>query len=166
MTSERVLAFVDIDGVVADVRHRLEHVESHPKDWDAFFAAAPLDPVHEDGVVLVRLLEERDHEVVFLTGRPDRLRADTAAWLERHDLGRFQLVMRPAGDRRPANVVKLELLRRLARGREVGVVVDDDPLVVEMMRKAGYPTLHADWEQRSTDEAEALLAAQEVDGES
>ena len=38
--SERPLAIVDIDGVVADVRHRLVHVQSRPKDWDAFFDAS------------------------------------------------------------------------------------------------------------------------------
>ena len=37
MTS-RPLAVFDIDGVLADVRHRLRHVEGPRKQWDAFFA--------------------------------------------------------------------------------------------------------------------------------
>ena len=38
-----MVAVVDIDGVVADVRHRLHHVADRPKDWRSFFAAAADD---------------------------------------------------------------------------------------------------------------------------
>jgi len=31
---------VSIDGVLADVHHRLHHIARRPKDWPAFFAAA------------------------------------------------------------------------------------------------------------------------------
>jgi hypothetical protein len=163
MDDERPLAVVDIDGVVADVRHRLRHIEGRRKDWDAFFAAAVDDPPHMEGVNLVGKLAA-DHDVLFLTGRPERLRADTAAWLEQHGLGGHRLAMRPDGDRRPAAVVKLRRLREEARTRPVGVVVDDDPVVVDTMKEAGYLVLHADWEQRSDEADDALIAAQEVDG--
>ena len=164
MTTQRPLAFVDLDGVVADVRHRLGHIEGGPKDWDAFFAAAVDDPPHPEGIALVRRLEQ-DHEVVYLTGRPDRLRSDTLAWLDDQGIGGHRLEMRSDRDRRPAAQVKLRRLQELAQGREVGVVVDDDPLVVATMRKAGLPTFHADWETRTSDDDEALLAAQEVEGQ-
>lgn len=164
MGDERPVAVVDIDGVVADVRHRLRHVEGRPKDWDAFFAAARHDPPHDEGVVLVGKLA-RDHDILFLTGRPERLRDDTLAWLEQHGIGDHQLVMRPDGDRRPAARVKLELVRRLARERSIRVIIDDDPVVVAAMNDAGYPTLHADWEARSRQANDALLTAQEVEGQ-
>jgi hypothetical protein len=161
--AERELAIVDIDGVVADVRHRLHHVEAQPRDWDAFFGAAHRDPLHEEGAALVRRLAQ-DHEVVFLTGRPEWLRADTAGWLERHGMGGYRLLMRRRGDRRPAKAMKLQAVRDLARGRTIGAVVDDDQMVVDTMRRAGYPTLHADWEARSAVEHDALRTAQESDG--
>lgn len=159
----RPLAVVDIDGVVADVRHRVHHVRRRPKDWGAFFAAAVADPAHEEGVAVVRRLAE-DHDVVFLTGRPAHLRRDTETWLEEHGLGGHRLVMRPGGDRRPAAAVKIGLLRELARGRRVGVVVDDDPVVVAALADAGYPTFRADWERRAPEVQGALLDAQEVEG--
>ena len=165
MPEKRSLAIIDIDGVVADVRHRLVHVQRRPKDWDAFFAAAERDPPHDQGLDLVRRLAT-EHEVIFLTGRPVRCRRDTLAWLERHGLGGHQVVMRPAGIRRPAAEVKVELLRKLAEGRSVAVVVDDDESVIAAMRAAGYPTLHADWEQRSASAEAALFDAQEVEGRS
>jgi phosphoglycolate phosphatase-like HAD superfamily hydrolase len=159
------LAVVDIDGVVADVRHRLRHVRRTPRDWDAFFAAAVHDPPHPEGVAVVERLAD-DHEVVFLTGRPEWLRADTRAWLARHGLDGHRLLMRPERDRRPAAQVKLRLLRELARGRTVAVVVDDDADVVAALAAAGYPTLHATWETdaRSDGATRALRTAQEVEG--
>jgi phosphoglycolate phosphatase-like HAD superfamily hydrolase len=163
MESQRPLAIVDLDGVVADVRHRVHFVERRPKDWDGFFAAAVDDPPHEEGLAIVRRLAQ-DHDVVFLTGRPERTRHDTRRWLTQHGLDEHRLVMRPAGDRRPAAQVKLQLLRRLADGREVAVVVDDDPDVVATMQRAGYPTLHATWESRSAEDDRALRTAQELDG--
>lgn len=164
MDAERPLAVVDIDGVVADVRHRLRHIEGRRKDWDAFFAAAVDDPPHLEGVNLVGKLAA-DHDVLFLTGRPERLRADTVAWLERHGLGGHRLAMRPDGDRRPAAAMKLRRVREEARTRPIGVVVDDDPMVVGTMKEAGYLVLHADWELRSDEADDALAAAQEVEGE-
>lgn len=160
---DRPLAFVDIDGVVADVRHRLRHVERRPKDWRAFFAAAEHDPPHAEGVAVVQRLQ-RDHDIVYLTGRPGHLRAPTLAWLERHGIGGHELIMRPEGDRRPAAVVKLMQLRRHAGGRTIGVVVDDDAAVLAAMREAGLPTFAAEWETRSAADDAALLAAQESDG--
>jgi hypothetical protein len=52
------------------------------------------------------------------------------------------------------------LLRRLAQGRSVAVVVDDDPQVCAALRRAGWPVLVADWMAR----ADELEAAQEQRG--
>ncbi len=161
MDDDRPLAIVDIDGVVADVRHRLRHLEGRRKDWDAFFSAAVDDPPHAEGIAIVGQLAA-DHEVVFLTGRPERCRADTERWLEEHGIGGHRLVMRPEGSRRPAADVKRDLLDQLAAGRDVAVVVDDDPLVIAAMTAAGRPTFHATWGERST----TLHRAQEVEGRS
>jgi hypothetical protein len=163
MDDELPLAIIDIDGVVADVRHRLHHITQRPKDWDSFFDAASADPPHAEGIGVVRKIAE-GHEIVYVTGRPERTRDATIEWLVRQGIGGHRLVMRPAGDRRPAAQVKVQLVRRLARGRQVGIVVDDDAQVLAAMRAAGYPTFAADWEQRALAEAKALTAAQERDG--
>lgn len=156
----RLLAVVDIDGVVADVRHRLRHVRSQPKDWAAFFAAAPEDPVLEQGLETVRRLAEV-FEVVYLSGRPEHCRGDTEGWLTRHGLPPGRVLLRPAGDRRPARLLKVEVLDRLAQDRAVAVLVDDDPLVLDAARSAGYDVLPADWMPAE----ESLREAQEVEGE-
>ena len=71
---KRAYAAVDLDGVVADVRHRLHHLEGGRKDWDAFFAGIADDPVHPEGLAVAEELA-REHELVYLSGRPERTRA-------------------------------------------------------------------------------------------
>lgn len=162
-TSGRPVAVVDIDGVVADVRHRLHHIERRPKDWDAFFEAAAADPPHPEGVAIVDTLAA-EHDIVFVTGRPSSLRRTTEAWLDDHGMGGHRLDMRPPGDRRPAAQVKLELVGELGQDRTVDVVVDDDQRVLDALAGAGYATFAATWEVRSPDDIEALERAQEEEG--
>lgn len=138
------LAVVDIDGVVADVRHRLGLIARPPKRWAEFFAAAADDPPLADGVRLVRELAG-EYDVVWLTGRPEQTRRLTERWLAAQSLPTGPLLMRADDDYRPARSAKREELRRLRRGREIAVVVDDDPRVVEMLAEEGLPARLADW---------------------
>jgi len=155
----RPVAVIDIDGVVADVRHRLHLIEGGSRRWDEFFRRAADDPPLPAGVNLVRELAA-DHDVVWLTGRPERIRDDTVRWLEEHGLPHGRLLMRPERDFRPARLTKREELRRLRRGREVAVVVDDDPDVVATLTEDGFPVRLADWLPHPS----TLRAAQERDG--
>jgi hypothetical protein len=138
------VAVIDVDGVVADVRHRVSHLDSRPRDWEAFFAAAGDDPPLAAGVARVTALAV-DHDIVWLTGRPEHLRATTLAWFARHDLPSGRLIMRRGNDRRPAKVVKRAELRRLAAGRTVDIVIDDDPAVVAALHADGWPVELAEW---------------------
>lgn len=161
------LAVFDVDGVVADVRHRLHHLEGDGhrrhgwyQDWDAFFSAAGQDPVLSEGVGLVRQYASDGHDIAWLTGRPAWLRRVTLDWLEAAGLPTDELIMRGSGDYRPARLFKVEQLRRLAREREVLLFVDDDPDVVATAVAAGFTTLHATWVPHS----KTLKNAQEVSG--
>jgi phosphoglycolate phosphatase-like HAD superfamily hydrolase len=155
----RELAVFDIDGVVADVRHRLHFIRTRPKDWDAFFAAAGEDVPLPEGVDLAR--EAMDsYDLAWLTGRPERLRAVTSRWLTALELPAKPLVMRRNRDFRPARLAKLDELRTLADGRTVALVVDDDPEVVAALAAAGFPAKLADWVPREP----ALENAQDREG--
>jgi len=141
---DRPVVVFDIDGVLADVRHRLHLVEGRRKDWDGFFAAAADDPPLSEGLQLARASAE-DCDVVYLTGRPERCRADTLAWLDRHGLPPGSVSMRRSRDVRPSRVAKLEQLHRLARRRTVAVAIDDDPQVCDAYERAGFRVLRAGW---------------------
>jgi len=144
------LVVFDIDGVLADVRHRLHYLATRPKNWEAFFAAAKNDQVLEVGAEFAKRAAAT-HEIVYLTGRPERLRAATQSWLDEQQLPAGRLVMRPVGDRRPSAVVKLHELRRLRRESTVEMLVDDDPSVIDAARAAGFTVQHADWMPRPAD---------------
>ncbi len=152
-----MIAVFDIDGVVADVRHRLHHLRGRG-DWAAFFDEAGADPLLVEGACLAADLAEV-HEIVWLTGRPEWLRPVTEQWLVRHALPGQELRMRPNGDYRPARSYKLGVLRQLSP-RGVAAFVDDDSDVVDAALAAGFPAALADWVPRD----EVLRAAQERDG--
>jgi phosphoglycolate phosphatase-like HAD superfamily hydrolase len=149
------LAVFDIDGVLADVRHRLRFVTARPKDWIGFFRAAPLDPPLPDGVRAVMSAERAGHRIVYLTGRPEWCRSDTESWLAQHGLPYGPLYMRENRDRRPARVTKVAQLRQLSREHRIEAFVDDDVAVVEAVRTAGFRVIHARWMGTETDGADA-----------
>jgi len=153
------LAVFDLDGTLADTAHRQRFLERTPRDWDAFFAAAPQDPPLAAGVALALEYAE-ECEIVYLTGRPERCRRDTVDWLAAQGLPEGRIHMRRNDDRRPARHTKPAILRRLAAGREVRVLVDDDELVCADAERAGFRVRRVDWASPS----DALRDAQEREG--
>ncbi|MFI6284144.1 hypothetical protein ACIBCM_05180 [Streptomyces sp. NPDC051018] len=157
--TSRPLAVFDLDGTLADSAHRQHFLERRPRDWNAFFAAAPMDPPLAEGVERC-LRAAGECEVVYLTGRPERCRGDTVAWLSARGLPGGKLHMRRDGDRRPARTAKLEVLRRLGAGREIRMLVDDDRLVCDEAERAGLRVVRATWAATSA----AMAVAQEREG--
>ncbi|MFF7754000.1 hypothetical protein ACFZCP_33265 [Streptomyces sp. NPDC007971] len=158
-SSERRIAVFDLDNTLADTAHRQHFLEERPRNWAAFFSAAPGDPPLTEGVALA-LETARECEIVYLTGRPERCRRDTLAWLVAHGLPEGRVHMRGNADRRPARFTKLEVLRRLARDRGIRFLVDDDELVCDDAERAGFTVVRARWAAKSA----ALEDAQEREG--
>ncbi|MEF9886728.1 phosphatase domain-containing protein [Streptomyces sp. P9-A4] len=160
MTADiRPLAVFDIDNTLASTAHRQHFLESRPKDWDGFFAAAPDDPPLAEGVALCREAAE-ECDIVYLTGRPERCRRDTLAWLAAQGLPDGPVHMRRDRDFRPARVTKVEILRRLGADRPVRMLVDDDLLVCDAAEEAGFTVVRAGWATPSQE----LRDAQEKEG--
>jgi hypothetical protein len=162
---------LDIDGVLADVRHRLHYLDQKPKNWEAFFSAANNDGLLEVGADFA-ITAAASHQIVYLTGRPERLRAETTRWLQSNGLPPGPLLMRMDGDRRPAVQTKLQQLRRLRAKIRVELVVDDDPIVIDAVAAAGFEARLADWmprlqrtsATRNSLHGDVLREAQERDG--
>ncbi|MEU3187924.1 hypothetical protein ABZ707_27540 [Streptomyces sp. NPDC006923] len=157
--SGKALAVFDLDGTLAETGHRQHFLERKPRDWNGFFGAAGEDTPLAEGVRLVLEAAQED-EVVYLTGRPERCRRDTLAWLAAHGLPEGRLWMRRDSDRRPARTTKLEVLRRLAGTRRIRMLVDDDELVCDAAERAGFRVVRAHWASTSR----ALKDAQEREG--
>lgn len=154
-------AVFDIDGVLADVRHRLHHLRRRPKNWHGFFSSADADTLLVEGA---RRAHEAaaEHAIVYLSGRPEGMRRLTQAWLVQHGLPAGGLVLRPHRDHRPARILKPELLAAVAQHGSVELVVDDDADVVAALLDLGYPVVHATW----AGESRVLHDAQETEGRS
>jgi hypothetical protein len=137
----------DIDGTVADCRHRQHYAVADPPQWDAFFAGSNVDMPLPQGVALARQYAAHDN-LAWLTGRFERYRDLTTAWLRDLGLPTTRLHMRPDNDLRPVQVFKAERLSQLAGENDILLVVDDDNRVVATLRKAGWPVHHARWMPR------------------
>lgn len=130
---------IDIDGTIADVTHRLHHIQSTPKNWDAFFEACDGDAPIEHMRALTNALGEA-HAVVYASGRPERTRAKTWNWIVEHGFGDGVLYMRADGDHRDDSIVKAEMLDRIrADGYQPLLAFEDRSRVVEMWRRLGIP---------------------------
>lgn len=150
------IAVFDIDGVVADVRHRLHHIEGPGRrSWNSFFRAAGKDGLLAEGARLVADLGST-HDIVWLTGRPEWIRGITTTWLTRNGLPAQELHLRPNGDYRPAREYKLDVLKALS-DRDIAGFVDDDAEVVKAALDAGFAAVLADWVPRGA----ALREAQD-----
>lgn len=135
----------DLDGTLANCDHRLHHINTKDvkPDWRAFFAACkddePIAPMLDLYLSLRSVWASR----IILSGRSDECREATEKWLIRTAGVQFDaLYMRKAGDHRPDDVVKSELLdQMLADGWEPILFIDDRKRVVDMWRERGYTCL-------------------------
>jgi len=138
---KRVYLF-DLDGTLADLSHRLHHIQGDKKDWQAFFDACDQDSPIPHMVELANNLAA-ENDILFVSGRSDEVREKTLTWL-RDQFGCWifteDLYMRKAGDHRPDTVVKLELLDQIrADGWTPVMAFDDRDSVVSTWRNAGIP---------------------------
>lgn len=120
---------VDVDGTVALRGDR------DPYDMTRVSEDTPCWPV----IDVVRNLHSAGHAIVFVSARFEAARRDTTEWLDRHvALSSHELYMRPDGDRRPDQVVKVELYTRLIEPQyRIMAVFDDRARVVAAWRDLG-----------------------------
>lgn len=132
----RPIVIVDIDGTIADVRHRLHHIKGPgKKNWKAFFEAMDHDTPIDAMIRQVHKLE-KDHDILIVTGRPEHYRSRTEKWLKDQGVRYSRLFMRPDGDHRPDYEVKVEVLREYPKGQIV-LAIDDRGPVCDAYEKNG-----------------------------
>lgn len=131
----------DLDGTLALNAHRQHFLQRAPKDWDAWHAACPQDVVNPAVMCALDAHELAGHRVEIWSGRSDRVRAETIAWMELHCIDPSLLTrMRPAGDHRPDVILKRGWLSESrVTGRGPDLVYDDRDAAVAMWREAGVP---------------------------
>lgn len=126
---------VDLDGTIA------RHVDRSPYDYSKVYTDEVIEPVWN----IVKAVEDSGVEVVFLSGRNEECREETARWL-RDKLGRDEsqpLFMRPKDDPHTNDfIVKDRLLEKhVVPGYNILAVVDDRNRVINMWRTKGVTCL-------------------------
>lgn len=139
----------DLDGTLADVRHRVHFVRDGNRNYDAFFAACVDDLPYAHVISTLRAHEDAGHIVEVWSARSDKVRAETIAWLERNGVHPTNLThMRADGDMTEDATLKRSWLMALANQDRPDLVYDDRQRVVDMWREEGIPCFQvvANWE--------------------
>mgnify|MGYP002529018731 CR=1 FL=1 len=127
-----------LDGVLANNKHRLHHIEKDPPDWRAFYGQ---DAVEEDGgfspmIQLCQQLSE-SNTIIILTERPIAVSEVTRRWLKWHGLSREVVFTRQDRSYDLVADYKIEEMKRIKReGWKPWLVIDCDPEVVRKARSA------------------------------
>lgn len=107
------------------------------------------DPFNPDSVAddllnnpVANILEVYSHQqlfdiqIIFLTGRYEKYRGETEAWLDRHGFANYLLFMRSNADRRKDIFFKKDVyLTHIRAAYDVLFVLEDRDQVVRMWRK-------------------------------
>jgi predicted kinase len=123
----------DLDGTIALIGDR--------SPYDA--AKCELDLVNEP---VRSILQNSGKAIVFVSGREDKFKPQTLAWLAKHNISFDGLYMRQSGDSRKDNIVKKEIYDEFILDKyNVAFVLDDRDQVVKVWRDLGLTCLQVDY---------------------
>jgi len=136
----------DIDGTLADIRHRRGFLAGDRPDWNRFNAAMGDDTPNAAVVILYKTLwASGQFEIILTTGRNEKFRAVTENWLIWNEIPFGRMIMRADNDNRADHLIKEDMLSGLlAEGHCIEFCVDDRQQVVDMWRRNGITCLQCD----------------------
>ncbi len=129
------LAFLDVDGVLADTRHRDQYAIQ--RDWGVYFDLADRDGVWPQGHDLIERVIMCGWDFAYLTGRREAMRPLTMRWFREHGFPTdVELIMRRDDDRQKLAHLKAGVIADALLLYPDGVVLwDDDPWVIDEANK-------------------------------
>lgn len=136
------VAIIDIDGTISNPSHRLHYITQSPKNYDEFYLLAKDDQPITSMISFVKDLSKQ-YYIVFLTGRPERIRQDTENWLNVQGFNKYKLIMRKNHDYRQDYKYKLEHIVKIKSVAEIAIAIDDRDSVLEMLQNLDVPCLKA-----------------------
>ena len=129
----------DIDGTLADYKHRLHYLLDNEKpDFDSFYAESEKDEPIFNVVEILKLLQRTGVKIVLVTGRPMKYVNTTLNWLNKHNIPLDALYMREDGDHRQDFIVKQEMyMNQISKNFAILGVFEDRKQCVDMWRRLG-----------------------------
>lgn len=117
------IIIIDFDGTLCNDKHR-DHL-AKVGEWEEFHKLHMDDTPWEDVVELLKMCS--DEVVIAVTGRNEKWRTSTTAWLNKHHLAPYidAILMRADDDFRPISEVKLSLLEEWFA--EYAKIMGDNP---------------------------------------
>lgn len=136
----------DMDGTLADIRHRRKFLDQAKPNWRKFNDKMGEDAPNIPIVTLYKTLwQSGNYEVIIVTGRNEQYRRITEQWLTWNDIPFGRMLMRADNDNRADHIIKQEILNGLlAEGKDIAFTVDDRQQVVDMWRSNGITCLQCD----------------------
>lgn len=133
----------DIDGTLANLNGRENYLKQSSPDWKTFNQKMDEDTPNTPIVELYRALyKSGEFELIIVSGRQERFRKLTEAWLTWNEIPFDTLLMRADTDGRPDSQVKQDILKHLqSKGKDILFTVDDRQSVVDMWRANGITCL-------------------------
>lgn len=139
--TSRNIVICDLDGTIALDDHRAHFLRGSgnpTNDWKSYFDACGGDAPNHAVIQLLRILKHAKKRIYILSGRVERTRIDTLAWLENHKVPWDALEMRPDANRVDDTVLKLGWLDTLGIRDQVWLILEDRTRMVDAWRKAGF----------------------------
>jgi len=142
MTKPKAL-ILDIDGTIADAKHRLHLIEKETREWDAFYDAMVDDPPIYEAIqkVFDFIRANEPIEVFVVTGRRDTHKEQTKKWLFENGFHVDKnLLMRENGDTRPDTDLKKEIFETVIEPfYDVIMAFEDRPRIIKMWQELEIP---------------------------
>ena len=140
MTTNPKAVIFDLDGCLCDTSSVVHHVDKTHKDFTkknlrAFHEGSMNCPPNEFLAAEWARYKAEGILCLVMTGRPEEWRKETAWWLIRNGFNPDQHLHRKDGDKRPAHIVKEELLHKLQEHYEIVYAYDDDPRITAMYER-------------------------------
>ena len=126
----------DIDGTVANNLHR-QHFLTKKKDWHNFFNNLDKDQPILKIIEKINKLDGDGFEIIFITGRPEKYRFSTTAWLEKFFQFDIKILMRADKDRRNKVDIKKELFKKNFKSSKVYMVFENDDELCALWQSLG-----------------------------
>jgi predicted kinase len=139
----------DLDGTIADCRHRVHFVRDGGNDWDSFFAECVNDPPILTTIAALNAHYDAGHRVEIWSARSAVVERETIEWLIAQKIDPALLThMRAAGDMTPDVDLKRRWLLALHPDERPDIVFDDRQRVVDMWRSEDIVCFQvaANWE--------------------
>ncbi len=147
------LVIIDLDGTLADWKPRDAEAGGNPGRKDMAAYRQYVERLMDDSKIindkpipgmqeLVRSLACREGvELVYLTGRSEKHRLVTARWLLLNRFPEADIIMRGKTDWSSAAAYKMHHVLELKARHDTIIALEDEPDVVEAMRRVGVTVL-------------------------